>query len=427
MNVLVIGGGSWDDTTSLGNTFSNLFYGWEDVKFYNLYFRDTLPNNCVCEEYFRITTKEILKKFLKPRKIGQYFQYSQPDIHQNDERGEKEKRAISLIHRYGLKCIYDLEDFLWNSKKWQNANLDKFIEMVNPDIIFSFAAGNNYITLPIEYIKAKTNAKVVLFIADDMHTTYRLDNNSHHRKLRDGFDKLMLMADKVYGISQEMCDYYKHLYGVDVSLLHKGCCFENQPKKAVNKPLKLVYAGNLLFGRLETLISLVDCLERLYDHGIAASLDIYSTTIITEEQTRMLNRKNVSHFHGGISYSEVRKRMADADVVLHVESFDQEQIKQVRYSFSTKIIDCLQSGSVMLAIGPEGISSIEYPRQIPGAIVVDDLSKLFDILFECFSKEDEMIGRATQIRDFALKNHSIESVRNSLSHSFKLLCGSSVE
>ena len=75
----------------------------------------------------------------------------------------------------------------------------------------------------------------------------------------------------------------------------------------------------------------------------------------------------------------------------------------------------------MLAIGPKGISSIEYPRRIPGAIVVDDLNKMFDILTDCFSKEDEMILRAAHIRDFALEKHSIEGVRDSLSCDFRLL------
>ncbi len=45
---------------------------------------------------------------------------------------------------------------------------------------------------------------------------------------------------------------------------------------------------------------------------------------------------------GPRSYDEIKHIMHEADVVLHVESFDEKSIETVKYSFSTKIIDCLQ-------------------------------------------------------------------------------------
>lgn len=423
MNILIVGGGSWDDTTSLGNTLSNLFSGWENTNYYNLYFRETMPNNSVCRNYFRITTKELLKKIFVPQKIGELFQTTEMCTNKTDSSGMREKKAISFIHRYGLKSVYELEDWLWYSKRWQNQKLDDFIEWVNPDIIFSFAAGNSYMALPIEYIKSKTNAKLILLVADDMHTTYRLDDDRHNLRMRKDLDRLIGIADKVYGISIEMCKYYSELYNIDVTPLYKGCFFENHPKKIVNKPLRLVYAGNLLFGRLDTLVVLVDCLEKLNKNGVRIMLDIYSSTIITGEQSQKLNRGGFSCFYGSISYSEVKRKMAEADIVLHVESFDDKQIKMVRYSFSTKIIDCLQSGSVMLAIGPKGISSIEYPRKIPGTVIVDDLRTIYDVLDELLSNENEIVTRAAQIREFALEKHDIEHVRRNLNQDFKCVSG----
>lgn len=422
MNILVVGGGSWDDTSSLGNTFSNLFSGWKDVNFYNLYFRETAPNNSVCKDYFRITTKEILMKFLTPHKIGEAFQITGECRKSEDRNGEKEKKAISIIHRFGLNAIYELEDQLWYSRKWINEELDRFIDRVNPDVIFSFAAGNSYMWLPIEYIKKRTGAKLILLVADDLHTSYRLNNDRHHRRMRRDLDRLMGLADRVYGISEEMSAYYQKLYGMAVSPLYKGCSFENQPMAQVNTPLKLVYAGNLLFGRLETLAALADCLEQLNMDGIRVTLDIYSATIITEEQSKKINREGYCYFRGGISYLEVKQKMAEADIVLHVESFEEEQIKRVRYSFSTKIIDCLQSGSVMLAIGPKGISSIEYPKRIPGAVVIDDLQDIYDKLSELVSEGENLIKRAEQIRNFALEKHDIVQVRKELQMEFSSIC-----
>lgn len=419
MNILVVGGGSWDDTTSLGNTFSNFFSGWENVNIYNLYFREVRPNNSVCKNYFRITTKEILKKFLVSHKIGEAFQIVDNQIENSNKRGENETKAISLIHRYHLSLIYDVEDWLWASKKWINQKLDDFIAQVNPDIIFSFAAGNNYIVFPIEYIKAKTSAKLVLFIADDMYTTYRLQKKPHDLRLRKGLDRLFSLADRVYGISEEMCEFYQTLYNVKVDLLRKGCSFENQPKSRIGTPIKLVYAGNLLFGRIGTLKALINCLEKLKTVGIDAMIDIYSPTLLSETQQCEISRAGISSFFGGVSYSQVKRYMADADIVLHVESFEADQMNRVRYSFSTKIIDCLQSGSVMLAIGPSGISSIEYPRRIPGAVVIDELDKMYDTLVDLFFDKDGLIKKAQETRTYAVVNHDVERVRSKLCEEFR--------
>lgn len=422
MNILVVGGGSWDDTSSLGNTFSNFFANWENANFYNLYFRNTRPNNSVCENYFKITTKELAKKIISPKKIGEFFRFSKQNVVEEDIVGAKEKRAISVIHKYNLKFVYDVEDLLWSFNGWKNKNLDEFIELADPDVIFTFAAGNVNITRSVEYIKSKTNAKLVLLVADDIHTAYRLSSNRHHKRLRNGLDRMIGLADKVYGISRDMCDYYHNIYGVDMIPLYKGCSFENEPMPTVNKPIKIVYAGNLQLGRFDTIVDLIQCLDKLNHNGISVTLDVYSATLIDDEQREQLNFGNISKFHGGISYNEVKKKMSEADIVLHVESFDKKEMEKVRYSFSTKIIDCLQSGSVMLAIGPEGISSIEYPKEIPGAIVVDNLTKMYDVLNDSLENEKDLVLRAEQIRSFAIERHSIDNVRKSLQQNFIDLC-----
>ena len=95
MRILVVGGGSWDDTSSLGNTMSNFFAGWEEDIFYNLYFRETRPNNSVCKHYYQITTKELLKKYFNRKTIGRRFDFDCAESTGIDKAGEKEKKAIS--------------------------------------------------------------------------------------------------------------------------------------------------------------------------------------------------------------------------------------------------------------------------------------------------------------------------------------------
>lgn len=224
----------------------------------------------------------------------------------------------------------------------------------------------------------------------------------------------------MYGISQPMCDAYSKEFGCEVSLLHKGCelC---APKTSVNKPIKIVYAGNLMYGRDEILGKIASVLQNINAGGIKAFLRIYTGTTITDAIASKLSLGESSQIVGAKPYDEIKRVMKHADVVLHVESFEPDQMRLVRYSFSTKITDCMQSGSVMMAIGPSGIASIEYSKQIPGSIVVDDLNKLEYELKGIVDNPESLVGRAKMINDYAKTHFEIGMVRSRLQNEIKLL------
>ena len=113
--------------------------------------------------------------------------------------------------------------------------------------------------------------------------------------------------------------------------------------------------------------------------------------------------------------------MHDADVVLHIESFDRDNIETVRYSFSTKIIDCLQSGNQVLGIGPKGIASIEYLKKVDGAIVVDDQNNIFDVIQQIVLHSDELNENRKLTREYAKKYHEINAVQQSIRKDFEKL------
>jgi chlorite dismutase len=124
---------------------------------------------------------------------------------------------------------------------------------------------------------------------------------------------------------------------------------------------------------------------------------------------------------GARPYEEIKVILNEADIVLHVESFEKEQMEAVKYSFSTKIIDCLQSGSVVVGIGPSGIASIEYLRRVPGTIIIDTERTLEERIEEVLNESCNYISNADKTRRFAINNHSIESVRTSLRREFRMI------
>lgn len=414
MNILILGNSTWDDTNSVGNTLSNWFEDWENTKVSFMYNRDALPNNNCCSRYYTVSPTDIIKHILTPWKIGKEFSIYEISKGLRNNTEEDALNTMNGFKRYLAKLVVDT---LYASNIWFNKKAKKFIADTNPDIVFLFAISDAYRYNIVKYIKKNTNAKIVEFIADDMYIQYCEGNNLLNRILKKRYPRLLKMADKLYGASELLCRGYSKEFNLDISPLYKGCVI-SAPRTSVNNPLQIIYAGNLQWGRADIISQFVETLNVINKNGIKAVLSIYSNSYVDDATRSKLNSKFGSTLYKAIPYEDVKRLMSSSDIVLHVESFSEEQIKLVHYSFSTKIIDCLQSGSTMMVVGPKGISSVEYARNIPGAIVVDDIDKLPITLSKLCCTPSDIVNRASHINAFAKSNHLLSQVRKNLQLDF---------
>ncbi len=405
MKILVLTRNAWDDTNSIGNTISNFFSDFKGAEFANIYFRSSRPDNNLCDKYFRVTEKDILKNFFSKEKIGERI-IGFPTKDQRVKARSNEKKLISAIHKYNLKFFYTISNGLFNSKKWINRKLDDFIKEFDPDVVFSFAKSAPQYYLTLEHIHKKFGKKIVLWIADDEYTALKSANTKDSLRSVERLKYIIGAASKVYGCSKEICSYYNGIFNCNAVPLYKSCRFVQPVRTAVNTPIRIVYAGNLLFGRFKTLCDIVNKLSDLNLSENKFFLEIYSNTLISEEQKRKLTVDGVSVFCGQRPYEEIKNIFSSSDILLLVESFEKSEIVKTKYSFSTKIIDCLQSGSSVLAIGPKEISTIKYVSSIPGAAVVNDINGFENFAREIADNPESLLTCAAQIRKFAIEHHS---------------------
>ncbi len=147
-------------------------------------------------------------------------------------------------------------------------------------------------------------------------------------------------------------------------------------------------------------------------------MEVYSNTPIDEDEKRQWFDNINAYYMGVRPYDEIKTILNEADIVLHVESFEEDRMKAVKYSFSTKIIDCLQSGSVVVGIGPSGIASIEYIRKVDGAITIDNNSDIYRELSNLIEQKDTFLSRANATREYAIQHHDVNAVRKKLHNDF---------
>ncbi len=409
MRVLVISRNAWDDTNAIGNTLSNFFSEIDDLEFAGLYFRESRPNNKLCRTYFKTSEFDVLKKWFSPGHIGKKFNTTDEiSSNKNSADHSNEKKLISIIHKYGLKLAYRLSDYIWYSEKWINKNLEDFIKDFSPDIVFTFVKSAPQYYLTVRYLREKFDIPVVSWIADDEYTGLSEKNNSC--KEVENLRYILKESSVVFACSQELSDYYNSVFGCKATPLYKACNRMAPIKEKTNADIRLIYGGNLLYGRLEIIEKIAQVVEDIGNNSQAISLEIYSNTaLLSSEIDEKFGNLRHTKYMGRCDYDELMKKFELSDIVLHIESFEESEILKTRYSFSTKIIDCLQSGSLLLAVGPAEISSLKYISKIPGAAVIDNPQQLRKDMMSLLSDPASFIGRAKEIRQFAEKYHDSQA------------------
>ncbi len=420
MNILVVSKTEWDDRNAFGNTISNFFSNWKDCNFFHIFTRTPSPSNNVCNEYYRVSFFNIIKNILTPWRIGQKFSL---DTCKNSSGSVSERKIISYGKKGRKLWMHIVYDLIYSSCIWKNSRYKRTIQSFIPDIVFFVLTSDAFIYQNIIYLKTHTNAKFVCMIQDDVYGVYSSVNGYYGKVLKNRLRKCLTLCDKVYGASQMLCDEYEKQFSVSIMPLYKGCELL-EPRTSINNPIIITYAGNLGYERYKTLASLVQAIQNINCYKTNILLKIYTGSEITEEISALLNIPGSSEICGRAPYDVIKRIQHESDIVLHVESFSAKQIELVKYSLSTKIIDCLQSGAAMMVIGPAGISPIEYPRQIPGTIVVDHIDALEDVLNGIISNKIDLINRAKQIHRYAMTHHNIEIVRENIRNDFAdLFCG----
>ncbi len=421
MNILVFSQASWNTSNAFGNTVTNWFDGWSDTHFFHFYARQQKPNTDIVEKYYHVSAIEIIKKTIKFQCSGRIIDSSDVVEKGTVKELNTEQEQIAKLHNSSNQIIYWGMEQIWLSKIWINKNFDAFVKEANPDIIFAFATSPFILEPAIKHIKVKKpSVKVVLWIADDILCGYNQSAWYRRGYLKKGINYCFSVADRIYGASVEMCQKYSKMCGKEVIPLYKGCSFERSVKEKKSAPLRLVYAGNLLYGRFETLKKIISVLRIINSDECNAVLEVYSNTPINEKEKQQWF-DNINAFNMSVRpYKEIKGILNESDVVLHVESFEKEQIETVKYSFSTKIIDCLESGSCVMAIGPKGLASIDYFNMVDGAIVINEISQIEEVFLKLVYEEDTL-SRARRTRSFALHHHEIGLARKNLRADFERL------
>ena len=340
LRILFVSSSPLKKEISIGNTFINLFKDMDDVELASIYTRAGAPDPEISQA-FCITEKMLIKNLIKKTPVGVRIESTEKNETPKVYNTKNEQGIINFIKSRRWTLFFWLQDFVWRIGKWKSPELKKYVEEYNPDVIFTVLSGLPFLNRLILHITKLANKKLVLYAWDNNYSLKQFMLSPlqwiNHFISRKSMRKVVKKAELFYVISDVQKNDYEKSFKKECKVLTKSADFSNQApvKNEYNKPLQLVYTGNIGMNRWRSLAEIATVLKKINEDEVKAQLRIYTGNLLTEKMDSALNKGNSSFVMGSVSADEVIKIQNDADMLVHVESKDLKNKLLVRQSFST--------------------------------------------------------------------------------------------
>ena len=408
MRILVLSSPVWTNDNSFGNSFNNIFEGIPDIEIANIYCKYGNPKTNIVSRFFQITEKSLLRN-LKNRKVPS----GQEVFAENTENTDvDEPKSADIVRKKRWTLMYWARDIIWQIGRWKSPELKKFIDDFKPDVIFQPVYYANHINRIADFIKNYTGVPMYGYVSDDVYTLKQFSLSPFYwinRFLcRAKAKKVIRQCEILYTISEIQRSEYEKIFQIPCKILTKSANFDEpaQVKEEYNKPLQLLFTGNIGTNRWKSLAIIAEALKEINADSVKAEMKIYTGTPMTEEMSKALNVENASQVMGFVSSSEIPRIQREADMLIHVEASDLKSRLAVRQSFSTKIVDYLKIARPIVAVGPKDVASIEHLIRNDCAIFADNKDDLVKKLNDVLSDESKLTEIALKGYDCGKKYHN---------------------
>ena len=151
---------------------------------------------------------------------------------------------------------------------------------------------------------------------------------------------------------------------------------------------------------------------------IRMTLDIYTQENVTEEHRNSILTSDACKIHGRVMPRELEEIYRNADIALHVESFEKKYRYATRVSFSTKIIDLMASSCAILAICWDKHAGYQYLKGADAAFCVSDVNGIHALLKK-ITVEPHLISQyAEKAWNCGKAHHGISNIQHQIETEF---------
>ena len=359
---------------STSRAFEAYFSKWERSSLAQVFSNTKKPAKGHCETLFQITDQRMLKrKFDRNIDTGKIFKYDDLPCEWADNSKELNSNFFSRLYKFGdnkTPVIYLLRKIVWSKKYWCTEKFNKWLDEFSPECVFLSFSDDFFIPEIALYVAERFNIPIVSSIGDDYYFNGHFSLSPFYFIYKHFYKKLIRKVfahggSAIY-ISDKIRDKYNKEFNLDGQTVYLTSELKRCEFSPVNKLTPVIsYFGNIRQGRNYSLLDIANVLKEISEDYY---LDVYSNQD-TKSAVSVLEKASNIRFKGSIPYSEVLEKTMESDILVIVEGFKNNDVKNTRYSLSTKAADCLACGKQILVYGSSDCGVIEYMATTDSAMV----------------------------------------------------------
>lgn len=406
--VLIIIMDPFNKSNGTGITLSNLFDGWDKDSLAQIYMSDIIPTNNVCEVYYKLKPQVAFFDYCF-RKLLAPLNKFQSEI-ANSPAGvtlKKNRKSFKNQIHLNLRAIADF------SPLFIPAELFKWIEEFNPDIIYSTLGSARMINLTNE-IANRISKPIVPHFMDDWPSTLYTQNELGglaRKMFEKDFDKMISKSKGGLCISEQMVEEFKKRYLIPffpfVNCVNDEL-FSHPKIIAEDEEFILMYVGGLHLNRWQSILDISQAVEELKLMGKKIILKIYCPIHDINLYEKHFVDFPSTKFEGSLTSDQVPDILSIATILIHVESFEDNYVQYTKFSLSTKIPQYMAAGKPILGYGPIILASMQHiVKSNSGKVVCEkNKEKLVKSLQELVINKELLLNYAMNGFYYAKENHS---------------------
>lgn len=419
--VLILGQ-YFDKKSGSGITLTNLFKSWHKnniavaaADIYN-------PDFSVCEKFYRIGDKEIIRGFPFNLKFHAESSKSGIVINDNIKRTAKEfiPQQTSKIESFKDQLLFVTGQIHRRRKFQASKDFLSWVNEFSPDIIYTQLSSYELIRFVSE-MHLLLGKPLIVHMMDDWPETITTKQKgifksfwSYHinGELLQIFKKSALLLS----ISEAMSEEYLVRYNYNFLPFHNPIDIINWTsgfKKDYSRKdnFVILYAGRVGTGLQNCLIEIALAIKSLISKGFNIEFHIQATNanFILDE----LGKFDFVTIKGLAEYNELPDIFTSADLLLLPNDFDNKAISFLKYSMPTKASEYMVSGTPILLYSSSETAITNHALKHDWAFVVSENSKdkIETAISELYENEALRMTIGKKAKEFAIQNYDSEKVR----------------
>lgn len=408
MKILVISNNCFAKNDSNGRILGLLFKRIPVDDVAQFYIVDGTNDFDVCSNYYLVNDSMAIRSLYSSKKVGRIITKPLTEI----SNIQKMSKYRAKYRRNSLTML--IRNFIWMRFRWWNADFEKWLKCVNPDVILLQCGDAPFMYEISCRISDFLNIPIVEFNTEFYY--FEKDNyiNSkdpvflfryYKHKLCKSFEKAIDRTEVSIYNSKWMKENYDRQFGKPSEFIYQSSDYRCEKTNIAHEIPHITYIGSLGFKRYEALAEIADA---IYSINPKWRLSIYGM-LQNEETKELFERTPGIDYKGVVPYDEAKKVISDSDVLVLAENMDIEISKNTAYGFSTKITDYLFSGIPILAYGPSNNVGMNYLKDNGAAMVINNKSRLKDSLCKLVLDVEFRNNLSHRALEIARENHDVDT------------------